>query len=526
MRVVRIVAVIVAASALLPFHASSAGAGVGEIVEFGVAAASCTSITAGPDGNLWFVEQGSEYVGRMTTSGATTKFAASAGSGPASIVAGPDGNLWFTEVFGDRIGRITPAGVVTEFAVAPGVEPRGITAGPDGNLWFTEQSGNRIGRITVEGTITRFAIPTADARPRDIVAAADGNLWFAEENAAQIGRITTEGVITEFSTFANGNIGIAAGTDDALWFTSIGGNSIGRITTSGAVTQYPLPTPDSAPIGIVAAADGNLWFTEGQANKVGRITTGGVIEEYSVPTANSRPFGITAGPDQAVWFTEFFAGRIGRVEITLPPQVYNVATSSRAASGNAIVTATLAAASARAGDTLIVAVATGTFAGPVGCVDSGGNAYTVVADRNTGNGRMFVCSAHLTAALTPGDTISATYPGFSGVSVISANVATSVVAVDQTSISSGNTNSPNSGSVTTSSGHELVFGVIAHNSTPTFAPGAGFTTVGAASGGSGSGMRTLSPEFRFVTTAGAYAAHGSLSSGQQWRAAVVTYRLS
>ena len=37
--------------------------------------------------------------------------ATTAGSSPAGITAGPDGNLWFTEAGTDKIGRITPTGV-------------------------------------------------------------------------------------------------------------------------------------------------------------------------------------------------------------------------------------------------------------------------------------------------------------------------------------------------------------------------------------------------------------------------------
>src|SRR5688500_11309045 len=55
----------------------------------------------------------------------------SPGSSPLSITAGPDGNLWFTEN-DDRIGRITTSGTVTEFSagISPGAGPNGITAGP------------------------------------------------------------------------------------------------------------------------------------------------------------------------------------------------------------------------------------------------------------------------------------------------------------------------------------------------------------------------------------------------------------
>ncbi len=79
-------------------------------------------------------------------------------SGLGGITAGPDGNLWFTEegtiqngkfIGGNQIGRITPSGIITEFALPTANSgPTGITAGPDGNLWFTEFNGNKIGWIS------------------------------------------------------------------------------------------------------------------------------------------------------------------------------------------------------------------------------------------------------------------------------------------------------------------------------------------------------------------------------------------
>ena len=80
---------------------------------------------------------------------------------PGSITAGPDGNVWFTEsLTGDgaaRIGRVTPRGNIREFNV-PGNhhELTSITAGPDGDLWFTDSHLRRsmIGRITQSGAVT------------------------------------------------------------------------------------------------------------------------------------------------------------------------------------------------------------------------------------------------------------------------------------------------------------------------------------------------------------------------------------
>ena len=238
--------------------------------EFPIPSASSQArgITAGPDGNLWFTECVSDssgfgcnsgQIGRITPTGQFTEFPLpDPTSGPRSITAGPDGNLWFTECvptdpvgcYNGQIGRITPSGRITEFPLPnPDNEPWGITAGPDGNLWFTDAEGNRIGRITPSGSIKEFALPTDcgdsafGCRPEGITRGPDGNLWFTEANGNRIGRITPSGRIKEFVLPACSNgvcnpEGITRGPDGNLWFTEcfnpydgvcIG--SIGRITS-------------------------------------------------------------------------------------------------------------------------------------------------------------------------------------------------------------------------------------------------------------------------------------------------------
>jgi streptogramin lyase len=122
-----------------------------------------TGITNGPDGAIWFTEsdQGDDdtrrgvrrmggKVGRMTTSGTFTEFAIpTADSAPGSITAGPDGALWFTEGKGNKIGRVSTSGAFTEYALPSARSgPARITVGPDGALWFVEYRANKIGRIT------------------------------------------------------------------------------------------------------------------------------------------------------------------------------------------------------------------------------------------------------------------------------------------------------------------------------------------------------------------------------------------
>ncbi len=270
-----------------------------------VSTAYLNQITAGRDGNLWFID--GSTIGRMTPSGDNEEFMIP-GLG-FSLAAGPDGNLWFTDESNHLIGWVTPAGVQRELPRLAGLpsDPSGIVAGPDGNLWFADF--DHIGKITPTGTVVEYLVPTSDAYATSITLGADGNLWFAEQ-IGNIGRITPSGVVTEFPTVATITpkssvlYGIAAGADGNLWFTEPMQNQIGRITPTGVVTEFPVPTANGRPDNITAGPDGNVWFVERIGEVVGRITPSGTITEFPVPTPSTFPSAITTGPDGALWFTE------------------------------------------------------------------------------------------------------------------------------------------------------------------------------------------------------------------------------
>jgi hypothetical protein len=166
---------------------SSAFAQSSSISEYEIPTVSSrpTSITSGPDGNLWFVETYSTNISKITPSGVITEFSLIYFAAQ-SIVSGPDGNLWFTTygcVFcspsaSAGIGEIAPSGnsgSTYSFSVRV-AHPYSITSGPDGNLWFTES--NNIGRITPAGVISEFPIPSGNTAT-GITSGPDGNLWVA-----------------------------------------------------------------------------------------------------------------------------------------------------------------------------------------------------------------------------------------------------------------------------------------------------------------------------------------------------------
>ncbi len=292
-------------------------------------------IAPGPDGNLWFTDEGHPTaVGRITPGGQIAEF--SSGLSPSSnlesgIAPGPDGNLWFADGGTPAIGRITSSGEITEYTsgLGSGGDPYGIAPGPDGNLWFTTANGapNAIGRITPGGQITEFTSGlNPNSHPVGVAPGPDGNLWFTDEGChfggtCAIGRITPGGQITEYTSGlppGSDPYGIAPGPDGNLWFADAGTPAIGRITPSGEITEYTSGLGSgSRPYGIAAGPDGNLWFTDaGTTPAIGRITPSGQITEYtSGLNSGSRPFWIAPGADGSLWFTDpgstVAIGRIG-----------------------------------------------------------------------------------------------------------------------------------------------------------------------------------------------------------------------
>jgi len=240
--------------------------------------AGLRDLVKGPDGAVWFTEQGAGKIGRLATDGTVTEFPLSnPNAGPYGITSGPDGALWFTEGNAGMIGRITTSGAITEFPIpmppgGPAPYPVGIATGPDGALWFAEEVGNAIGRITTTGTVTQFPVPSTMSYPAGI-AAGPGGLWFTEYNTGKIGRITTAGAVTEYATSGTGTgpDWIVKGPDGNMWATEYNANSVAKVSAAGKVTQVALPSNGNQPTGIAADAT-SVYVVEYGGNRVIRIS--------------------------------------------------------------------------------------------------------------------------------------------------------------------------------------------------------------------------------------------------------------
>ncbi len=315
----------------------------GTITEYGIPGTTGVSViqhvTAGPDGNLWFIEEdGSigESVAKFTTTGKITRYPLKEPpyDDPKSIIAGLDGNMWFTETNNSRIGKMTTDGVLTEYPVTEvGSAPWEITPGPDGNMWFTEPDfelgaglgSGAIGKITTNGVITDYplAIPAGQVgvyapSPLYIKTGPDGNLWFTLascDNRFCIGRITPQGVITLYKVPLKYSepYGIVSGPGGKMWFTDSSNGQIDSITMSGVVKQYGGGSFTSLNE-ITVGSDGNLWVAD-YNSRIDRLTPQGVLTQYPTPTQPSGPQSIVAGPDGNIWFSETGVPQLGKVFI-------------------------------------------------------------------------------------------------------------------------------------------------------------------------------------------------------------------
>jgi streptogramin lyase len=166
------------------------------------------SITTGPDGNVWVTEADAvPFIGflpiaptdtgvaRITPAGVVTEFHPIAGINWAmdSITAGPDGNLWFTEAprldHPAKIGSIRSDGsLVTELTLPDVITLNGyvrfktgiqivfsgfdITVGPRGDLWFTQALAGKIGVLP---NYVETVYENVLGRP---ASQAEQNYWF------------------------------------------------------------------------------------------------------------------------------------------------------------------------------------------------------------------------------------------------------------------------------------------------------------------------------------------------------------
>lgn len=224
----------------------------------------------GPEGDVWFVGQKDDYVGRLNPeSGEFERFDLPDGTGPHNLIVDDAGTVW---VAGNRdayIGRLDPeTGDIERIAMPEGVsDPHTMIFAPQNRILFTAQMSNFVGRLDRESeTVDVREVPTARARP----------------------------------------YGIRRGGDRA-WVAELGTNKLLEMDPDTlALTEHVLPNEDSRPRRIGIGRDGAVYYTDFARGYLGRFDpeTGAMDEWASPHEERARPYGMAVDHRGRVWYVE------------------------------------------------------------------------------------------------------------------------------------------------------------------------------------------------------------------------------
>jgi len=298
-------------------------------------------IAAGPDGNLWVVNNGlNKGVQRVNPDGSALGAAIpTAGAANLQFIAlGPDNNMWVTDFTAPgqlfKVNTAVNPPTASAVPLAASENLLGVAGGTDGKVYFTEAGGTpRISRINPDGSgyeSTR-KLDTGTSDPEGLAFGRDGNLYAAIFNGSKVGQITPLLGLTEFGNGITTNGGprfIAQGPDGNMWFTEEGEPmsltphaAIGRIT----VDAPPPPpsggggTPSSGAAGGGGATNGTAPTTPVNnagtpqvsevAVKPSRFRVGARATAVSAKTGTTITFLLTKDATATLSFDQAVQGR-------------------------------------------------------------------------------------------------------------------------------------------------------------------------------------------------------------------------
>ena len=359
-------------------------------------------------GRVWFTDEGLAAVGVYNPSTQTvTEYDLPGTTGPGAthdthaspvgITVGPDGNIWFAQQGDDLIGMIDPntapesggsapmpvsAGVVTVYASGTTIASPTNIVTADGKLWITDNDGH-IGEFDPSNTGAGVTVVALNSVASN---------WLSQ--------------------------GIAVGSDGDLWvgvFVPGGGTGGGlvRVNPGNPSQQTLFPTSgNSGVLTVTAGSDGNIWVTEGN-DQIGMLIPDAPspqIQQFSTANSGSQTDGITAGPDGNVWFTDHgsigsIAGGFGvlpatQLVVALPSSItagspFSVTVTDRYVYGadagttdtlyNGSVTLQLASGPGSLGGTLTAQAVNGVATFPGLTIGQGGS-YTIQANAGVSSG--------------------------------------------------------------------------------------------------------------------------------------------
>ena len=255
----------------------------GEIQEFAVpnqGSDGIHSAVPGPDGTVWFAEQGTNKLGKWDPkTQKITEYQATYPPGLEGMLQGGskhtsrvdlNGNVWSS---GYPLSKFDPkTEKFTDYPEARHSYSPCVDA--EGNVWVTLSGESEFAKIDAKtGKLTKWPTPTPKSYPRRIEVDHDGMVWIGEFLTGKLARFDpkTE-TFKEYVLPGPDPTPYALGFDrnNQVWYSSHNQDTIGRLDPkTGKVTEYPLPYPDNAIKEFLIDSQGRMWFGTPPNNKVG-----------------------------------------------------------------------------------------------------------------------------------------------------------------------------------------------------------------------------------------------------------------
>ena len=231
---------------------------------------------------------------------------------PRDPFVGPEGRVWFVGQGGNYVAYLDPAaGTFKRFEIEANSHPHNLVVDRRGMVWFTGNTNGRLVRLDpVSGRLTSYPMPDSTVRdPHTMIVDRADNIWFTAQQAGVVGRRDAKtGAIRLWRTGERSRpYGMTEDPRGRIWFDLFGTNKLGMIDpASMTVREFPLPNERTRPRRIEVTDDGVVWYGDYTRGFLGRLDPAtGKVEEFALPSGpRSLPYGMAVDDRGRIWLAE------------------------------------------------------------------------------------------------------------------------------------------------------------------------------------------------------------------------------
>ena len=291
--------------------------------------------------NVYVADQGNHTIRKITSAGAVTTLAGSAGlSGsangtgsaarfyfPHGVAVDSSGNVYVADNGNHTIRKVTSTGVVTTLAgsansigsadgassAARFMNPAGAAVDSSGNVYVAEQGNHTIRKVTSAGVVTTLAGSAglwgsangtgSAARfyyPNGVAVDSSGNVYVADAGNHTIRKVTSAGVVTTMAGTAglygssaarfHNPAGVAVDGSGNVYVADYNNHAIRKVSSTGVITTLAGTLGSygetdgtgsaarfSNPSGLAVDEAGNVYVADQGNNTIRKVTSTGVV---------------------------------------------------------------------------------------------------------------------------------------------------------------------------------------------------------------------------------------------------------